>query len=149
MVHYNSSSYQKDNDRVATQSWRPEKVTEFDIWLKNHWIWENLRLETIIMPTLKPNFWVSCDIEHIKLSTFSLFVTKSQILVNVICSWNILAFSSNTVFIVPPCVEYLYGVKQKNFLKWSRKSQGIFFSCLSNNPVLRNYTWIKLDVSFF
>ena len=66
--------FKKKKPRVM-QPGRPGKVGEFYVWLKNQRlsafypkflenqeVWENLRLEAVIMTTLKPNFWVSCHI---------------------------------------------------------------------------------------
>ena len=88
------------------------------------------------MPPLKSNFWVSCLIyRNIEWSLFSPFVIKSENLINVICNWNILVFSSNTTFIVLPTCRICLVLNKKFLLKWSGKSRGISSSCLSSNPV--------------
>ena len=84
--------------RIVTQPGRPGepgKVTEFDIWSKSQGnsafypkFWKKLRLEAIIMQTLKLNFWISY-IGFIKWSIFSLFITSSQFLVTASYNWNV------------------------------------------------------------
>ena len=46
------------------------------------------------------------------------------------------------IFIVPQCVKYPYRVKQKFFLNWSGKNQGISF-CLNSYPDKSNLIFKK------
>ena len=86
---------------------------------------------------------------NIEWSFFSIFVIKSENLIDVICNSNILVFSSNTTIIVPPSCRIFLGLKKKIFLEWSGKSQGISFPSLSSNPgiVLKNL--MHFSIRFF
>ena len=92
---------------------------------ENQGIWENLKLEAVIMPTLKP-IYPAIYIGHIKWFIFFLFVTKSQTLIDVIYNWNILIFSSNTIFTLPPVCRITVCCWTNFFLKMIREKSGNF-----------------------
>ena len=63
------------------------------------------------------------------ISSFYSKTWKSQGIWKKITTWNNFHANFKTK------VKYICGVKQKFFLKWSGKSQGILFCCLNSNPV--------------
>ena len=106
-------------NRVATQPGKPGKVKEFDIWPKyqkivrkfQHFIQNSGKIWEFENFNAGSNFHANFKTKLLNIQSYIgtlnrlfliVFITKSQILVNITCSWNILVLSSNAILIVSP-----------------------------------------------